>query len=70
MGLLRSWRAKWKARRMDLAVKQLGAPSEDPADMAGGPDAYRNMALPPTRQEIASLRRMRSARSSTEWRGD
>jgi hypothetical protein len=70
MGLLKSWRARWKARRMDLAMKQIGAPSDDPADMSGGPDAYRNMALPPFRQEIASTRRLRSARSSTEWKGD
>ena len=55
---------------MDLAMKQIGAPSDDPADMSGGPDAYRNMALPPFRQEIASTRRLRSARSSTEWKGD
>jgi len=55
---------------MDLAMNQIGNPEDDPADMAGGPEAYQAMAYAPLRQPIASFRRMRSARSSTEWRGD
>jgi hypothetical protein len=57
MQLLRTLRARWKARRLQLAVNQMAA-------------GEAGTGVPTREGKAAAFSRMTKSQSHTEWRGD